>query len=263
MRQFFQSLAKRCWILAGLPAVVFGCRSDNGAGPAEPLGKEVVPIMKRALLIAVAVLALVAASAQAEQITLGSLSGTGHISAPVTVGIGNSNFSFDASVTALGGVWGPAECLLSMCVPGTTINLDARFSGKDFIGDAVYNGQRYTRVGALNGSSWMDARWSGSLTIPSEFAGGTLTAPFLFEGSFGRLEGTVPLFGAGTIYADLFLRPTGTFHLSSIEYRFEDPATRTLNPEPSTWLLMSTGAAWLVRVRHRRRLRGPGLATSD
>ena len=210
--------------------------------------------MKRVHLIA-SLAVLLPASAQAEQITLGSLSGTGHISAPVSVGMGNSNFHFGASVTALGGVWGPADCVLSMCVAGTTIDLDARFAGKDFIGDAVYNGQPYTRVGALNGSSWMDARWSGSLTIPSEFAGGTLTAPFHFEGSFGRPEGTVPLFGAGTIYADLLLRPTGTFHLSSIEYRFEDPATRTVNPEPSTWLLMSTGAAWLARVRHRRRLK--------
>lgn len=196
-------------------------------------------------------------NAYAEQITAGHLTGTGHISALVNAAMEGPTFRFGFGGSALGGVWGPADCMMTMmCVPGATIDLYARFSGKDFPGSAVYDGQVYTDVGSLNGSSWMDARWFGSLAIPSQFTGGILTAPFLFEGLFGFSGGSLSLSGGGTIYADFVPRPTGTFHLRSITYQFEDPANRSVNPEPSTWLLIATGTAWLAR-RRRRSMRVP------
>ena len=209
--------------------------------------------MKRPLLFIVAVGALLPRTIQAEQITVGQLSGTGHISAIVDVSMAGEEFSFAASAPALGGIWGPATCFMAACIAGATINLDARFSGKDFQGTAAYQEAMYARVGALMSDSWMDARWFGAVTIPQDFAGGILTSPFLFEGLFGFSGGSLSLSGGGTIYADFVPRPTGTFHLQSITYQFEDSADRTLNPEPSTWLLIAAGTPWLAR-RWRRRL---------
>ena len=188
-----------------------------------------------------------------EQITHGHLSGTGHMSGTVRAAIGGDDFSFAASASPVGGIWGPANCFAPMCIAGTTIDLDARFSGKDFPGTATYAERIYTHVGSLTGDSWMDARWLGAVTIPQDFAGGTLTSPFLFEGLFGFPGGSLSLSGFGTIYADFVPRPTGTFHLRSITYQFEDSANRSVNPEPSTWLLIATGTAWLARRRRTGR----------
>jgi hypothetical protein len=61
------------------------------------------------------------------------MTGTDHLFAIVDIVLAGPNYSLGASASALGGVWGPADCVLPKCVPGATINLDARFSGKDRI----------------------------------------------------------------------------------------------------------------------------------
>ena len=91
------------------------------------------------------------------------------------------------------------------------------------------------------------------MTIPAGFTGGVLSSLFDFDGLFISEGLSQSFWGKGFVTASFHQRAGGDFGISAISYTFadEDP---TPTPEPATWLLLGTGAAWIGRrVRRQRR----------
>src|SRR5687768_13456561 len=82
----------------------------------------------------------------------------------------------------------PDQCGVPECTLGSSVGLRALFTGMDLGGTATFEGRTFTAVGSLGGTSSAAAEWTGSLAIPTTFAGGLLTAPFMFTGSFAFEE---------------------------------------------------------------------------
>jgi hypothetical protein len=221
--------------------------------------------MKKLIAIAVVVLGL-SSSVHADPITIvitsGILEGTGSESSRVTgTGSSPSGFSFVGGRAFLLGNWGPGICMQPVCAAGTTIDMRSSFTGQEFPGFATYNGVTY-EMGRTSGppSAMMQAMWTASLTIPIDFTGGTLTAPFTFSGAFFYPTSAgerVNLIGSGLFSAEMIPRsgqgPSGErlFGISEAVYTFSEDALAP-TPEPGTWLLIGTGAALVARVRRRR-----------
>ena len=167
---------------------------------------------------------------------------------------GEQGFTFEGFTG--NGVFGPSQCISPECGTGSVVDLLARWGGGDLEGIATLKGQTYTDLGSASGFEGMLAEWTGQLTIPSGFAGGTLAAPFLFSGVFSYGSGAsgeasqVGLRGSGT--TTLSFRPypdqPGAFLLESARYDFSAAPT----PEPSTMMLVGLGAAAIARARSRR-----------
>lgn len=168
---------------------------------------------------------------------------------------GQQGFTFEASTGF--GRFGPTRCATPECLPGTMVDLDAFWSGADLDGIATLRGQTYTEVGVVGGSASMSAEWSGGLTIPAGFSGGSLEAPFLFSGSFTYLSGPndeisrLGLRGGGTATLSFspFPNEPGFFRLDSARYDFSAAPV----PEPATFMLVGLGAAGMARARSKRR----------
>src|SRR5918993_2293228 len=159
----------------------------------------------RILSLAAATIVFSASSAVADpiQITSGSLVWSAGSAIDVT--LAGDAFPLTGGTSRSEGVFMPIEtCTLPECLPGTTVDLLARAIGNAFSGTATLDGTTYTQVGSLAGPAFLGTEWTGALTIPAGFTGGTLTAPFLFTGQFS-VDGTatvpsqhVDLFGGGT-----------------------------------------------------------------
>jgi hypothetical protein len=126
--------------------------------------------------------------------------------------------------------------------PTSPADLSVSLSGMDLVGAVTQDGTIY-EVGSVDGPS-LSTSYLANLFIPSEFMGGELTTPFLFEGLFGDTT----LNGRGQVRTGLASTDAGTFALQYLSYEFEDLAQ---NPEPGTLLLIGTGAAFLAR-KYRR-----------
>jgi hypothetical protein len=221
--------------------------------------------MKKLITIVFVVLGL-SSSVQADPITIlitsGSFGGLGYGSRASGGGSSTSGFSFAGGGTSFSGLWGPEICLQPVCAAGSTIEVPVSFGGLGFPGIVTYNGVTY-ETGRMSGLpiAWVDATWTGSLSIPAGFTGGTLTAPFTFSGAFFYQDvsgsGQVNLIGSGRISAEMVPRGGGSglggpplFLIGDIAYTFgeEDIAP---TPEPGTWLLIGTGAALVARQRRK------------
>jgi hypothetical protein len=193
------------------------------------------------------------ASADPVQITSGTLTWIGSESASITA----SSASGELSMNVFGelGRFGPYDCIaVPECGPGTTVPLTAFWGGSDLPGTATFQGTTYLLGGQSNTSAHANMRWDGALTLPLDFTGGTLMAPFTFSGLFGYTpapglgETAVPLTGLGT--ATLTFAPSGgfpgAFSLAAAHYDFEP------TPEPASLILLATGIAgtWATRRRH-------------
>jgi hypothetical protein len=148
------------------------------------------------------------------------------------------------------------------CMPGALLGLAASFSGNDLTGAAALDGQTYDRVGSFGSMSGAEVRFAGSIVLPPLSAAATVTAPFLFGGTFFHPIGASSSVLAETLtgrgFATLSLTPhrafSSTWHLDRAVYRFaSDPAA---TPEPGPLFLTGVGliaaAAVLSRAARQR-----------
>ena len=189
-----------------------------------------------------------AAAADPINITGGSLD-MNPPSGPLAL-FGDRGFTFLSHVDIAGGFFQPTgQCNDDPihCTPGATLGLAAVFSGNDVTGTATLDGITYDHVGSLGSPSSLDTHFAGTIVLPPLAASATVTAPFLFSGTFFHPISSSSLFIGETLtgrgFATLSLTPHRAFpdswHLDRAIYQFgHDPAA---TPEPGALLLTGVG----------------------
>jgi hypothetical protein len=212
-------------------------------------------IARTALATAVAILAIaVPVRGDPIQVTSGALHFLREDGSP-SITLSGGGFTFAGTGFLTGGVFAPwNDCLVPNCVPGTTIDLHAFWLGSDLPGTATVDGRTFQNVGSLATDASLLAEWIGSVLIPTDFTGGTLTAPFSFSGQFSFFDfpnqTVLNLTGTGLATLNFTPFPTGPgFFLSSATYAFEESMP---TPEPMSIVLVGTGLAGLAALRRRR-----------
>ena len=156
-----------------------------------------------------------------------------------------------------------SQCLEPVCTAGSTLSL--RSSLTEVGGEVTLRGQTYPIGGLAPGNAEALLQFDSSVGIPVSFDGGTLTAPFTFNGSFAypsapnnSLQQGPPLIGHGI--ASVTLAPWGdptfpdAFTVSALRFDFQD--TEPV-PEPASLPLMASGLGYLAgrRVGAKKKVR--------
>lgn len=221
-----------------------------------------MPRIAVALLTLGIVSAAALASADPIHINAGALVGDS-FGARLIASSPDHSFSIDASGDRVGGIYEPVQqCNFGdECVPGTTVGLEAKWSGGDFPGRATVDGTTYVLSGFDEANAFVD--FTGSWVAPP-FTGdptATVHAPFTFSGTFfypsqpGFPLGGLDLTGRGMATIGLHWGTLDSWEVRSTRYAFID---RNVTPEPASLLLLASGAGLLVLRRKRRGARNPG-----
>jgi hypothetical protein len=177
--------------------------------------------------------------------------------------VGTQGFHLTSAVAPSGGLQGPfAQCSVPECPPGTPIAFDIGLSGSSgLLPRAVMTvgGDRYDDLESVNAMANVYLNFSGSIIAPGVGpARVSLSAPFSFTGQafaltpFGEIAHDSVLLGRGmgtmtlVPYPPLAGFPPG-WMVESVQLDFGQPT-----PEPSTLLLLGTGALGLFRARRAR-----------
>ena len=207
----------------------------------------------KVLGIAMAISCLaIPARADPIQITSGFLQWAGGSAA---IKLAGGGFTFEGAGLSFGGIAPWEGCIVPTCVTGSTVDLRTLWVGNDLPGTATFGGSTFAQVGGLNSDSSLLVEWTGSLLIPSDFSGGTLTAPLSFSGRFSFFDNpnqtVVDLTGTGLATLQLTPFPGGNaFFFSSATYTFDEAVA---TPEPMSIVLVGTGLAGLAALRRRRK----------
>jgi hypothetical protein len=206
------------------------------------------------------VLGVATATAEPIQITSGSLVFPAS-PIPITVELAGAGFTFTGR-TGTQQIWlSPySECLVPACLPGSTVSLHTVGTEATYLfATATYQGQSFDNFGGIDARSGLLTEWTGSLELPSNFAGGSLSAPFSFSGVFRLTDDQtgffqrVDLFGSGI--ATVTFGPYGSpeypnaFGTQSVRFDFAEVAP---TPEPASLLLLGTGLCAIAAARRRR-----------
>jgi hypothetical protein len=162
---------------------------------------------------------------------------------------GNRGFTLSSIVNIFGGSFSPLE--QCPCAPGSTVSLNATWSGSDLLGAATLDGQSYILgIGDTDASAFVE--FTGSVVLPALLGdSASVSAPFLFGGFFDlpEFQQQEALRGRGTATPNL-RRSESDWTYSSARYEFEPI------PEPGTMFLLGGGLAGLVARRLKRRRTG-------
>jgi regulation of enolase protein 1 (concanavalin A-like superfamily) len=109
------------------------------------------------------------------------------------------SFTFQGPVSASSANWGPTRCNGDPlhCKPGDTLDLLMVIGGDDLTGTATLDGATYS-VGGADSPNQMRVQFTGSVVLPALADSATLTAPFMFAGTFTHSGTVEDLAGGGT-----------------------------------------------------------------
>lgn len=193
---------------------------------------------------------LVTSSAHADPIGLTTgvidvLNTSGYAVGSVQLG-GEQGFTFDGSMT--GFFFAPGGDPLP---PGTPLPLEIRAVTSDLTGTATLNGVTYPDVGGLTSFAQAALRLTTMAMLPGVLeAPAQIAAPFNLDVTFTADGQSHSLSGSGT--ATIFLEQDFGFDVPSWRVaRVRADVSGPPVPEPATFLLLTTGAAYLVRTRGR------------
>jgi hypothetical protein len=168
---------------------------------------------------------------------------------------GTHGFTLTATAGVLpeAGLQGPfAQCLVPACTPGSPIGLDISFTGQsNLLGGIVLtaDGNTYDDFEGALSTGNLELAFSGSVVAPAfTMAQTSVTAPFSLTGIATAPGLDASLHGSGIATLTLVpFGPAGEGSWSANELRFDFSPQPT--PEPSTMLLLGSGALTLFRRR--------------